>query len=259
MWFRCRVASPRTLAQARRAADQLHRTLAGEVVRLRTDAIMNRARLAREAGVDSGYLARIEEGNEHPSLETYARLGIVLGADLGAHLYPNTGPTIRDRHQGRIQEGLLELLHPRWRPFPEVAVRHPARGWIDVLLHEPREQCVVATEIESGLGRIEQKLRWAADKTESLSSWAGYAHLGPIATTSRLLIVRSTRATRTIGREFARQLEAAYPAHPEDALAALTGTKPWPGPALVWARIDADGVRFEGQRVDATRAIIRTT
>jgi hypothetical protein len=65
---------------------------------------------------------------------------------------------------------------------------------------------------------------------------------------SRLLIVRSTRATRSVAAAFANQLRAAYPAHPADALAAPTGDAAWPGPALVWARIDAGRVRFEVAR-----------
>ena len=53
---------------------------------------------------------------------------------------PNTGPLIWDRHQARIVEGLLGKLHPRWRPATEVGVTRPARGWIDVVLHDAREQ-----------------------------------------------------------------------------------------------------------------------
>ena len=68
-------------------------------------------------------------------------------------------------------------------------------------------------------------------------------HLGE-PRTSRLLVVRRTRATRATVAAFERQLRTAYPAHPEDALASLTGTAPWPGPALVWATIDARGARL---------------
>jgi hypothetical protein len=50
------------------------------------------------------------------------------------------------------------------------------------------------------------------------------------------------------GREFQRQLAAAYPAHPADAMAALNGTARWPGSALVWAEIEPNRVRFIGQR-----------
>jgi len=48
--------------------------------------------------------------------------------------------------------------------------------------------------------------------------------------------------------DYARQLRVAYPAHPDDAIAALTGTVPWPGPALVWAAIDRGQARLVSGR-----------
>jgi transcriptional regulator with XRE-family HTH domain len=130
------MAAPRTAAQVRRVLDRLHRVLGDDVRRLREDAAVNRAALAAAAGVDPTYLARIDDALVNPTLETYARLSVALGADLGAHLYPNTGPAIRDRHQARILEWLLGQLHPRWSSFAEVAIRQPARGLIDLVLHE---------------------------------------------------------------------------------------------------------------------------
>lgn len=226
----------------------MHRVLGEEVHRLREDAGLARRVLADAASVDNAFLRRIEDGAARASFETYARLATVLGADLNAHLYPNTGPTIRDRHQARILEWLLGQVHSRWLRFTEVAVRQPARGWIDLVLFDATERCLVATEIQSGLPRLEQIVRWSDDKAASLPSWEGYAHLGPVTTTSKMLIVRSTRGTREIGRDFARQLEAAYPAHPQDAIAALTGTRPWPGPVLMWLDVRSDQVRFVGRR-----------
>lgn len=216
--------------------------------RLREDAAVTRQQLAEAAGVNPGFLRRIEEGNARPSMDTYAKISVALGSDLTARLYPNTGPAIHDRHQARILEALLGHLHPRWRSYPEVAVRHPSRGWIDAVLHEVAARTIVAAEIQSDLRRLEQLLRWFPEKVASLPSWEGWVHLGAVTETSQLLIVRSTRATRTIGREFERQLAAAYPAHPADAIAALTGTAPWPGAALIWAEIERDRVRFISRR-----------
>jgi hypothetical protein len=198
--------------------------------------------------MNPGFLQRIEDGQTSASIETYAKLALALGSDLSARLYPNTGPTIRDRHQARIAEGLIGMLHPRWKAYPEVAVRRPSRGWIDLILHEARAALVVATEVQSDLRRLEQLLRWFPEKVASLPSWEGWAHLGAVTQTSQLLIVRSTKATRLIGREFERQLAAAYPAHPADAIAALIGAAPWPGNALIWAEIEKDRVRFIARR-----------
>jgi hypothetical protein len=145
-------------------------------------------------------------------------------------------------------EWLLGQLHPRWTPFTEVAVRNPARGWIDLVLYDRSAECVIAVEIQSALARLEQTVRWSGEKAASLPSWDGYTQLGPVATTSSLLVVRSTRTPRAIGRQFARQLELAYPAHPEDAIAALTGTRPWPGSALIWVDLRVEAIRFRTHR-----------
>jgi hypothetical protein len=212
---------------------------------LRRDAGLSVAGLARAAGLDPAFVRRILVGTAHPSLEAYARLTAAIGADLVTKAYPNTGPALRDRHQARILELVLGERHLRWDPFTEVGVRRPARGWIDVVLHEPREVVIVASEIESGLARLEQLIRWHGAKAESLPSWAGWDQLaGPEPRISRLLLVRRTRTTRSVATDCARQLRVAYPAHPDDALGALIGTSPWPGPALVWVAIDGHRVRF---------------
>jgi transcriptional regulator with XRE-family HTH domain len=241
------MTTTRIEPMARRNAAQVHGRLADDLGRLCADAGVSQRQLALAAGVGPSYLSRILCGLARPSVETYAALAAALGADLAARLYPTTGPTIRDRHQAPILEGLLAQIHPRWHPFTEVAVRKPARGWIDVALHEPRERLLIATEIESEINRLEQQVRWSGEKAESLPSWTGWSALDD-PTISRLLMVRWTRATRQVAREFPRQLAAAYPAHPADAIAALAGTSPWPGPALLWVRLDHGNLRLVGER-----------
>ena len=104
---------------------------------MREDAGMSQSQLANAAGLAQGYLSRIEGGTPAPSLETYARIASALGADLACRLYPNTGPAIHDRHQAPIMQALLRIADPRWQRWLEVAVRRPARGWIDVVFHDP--------------------------------------------------------------------------------------------------------------------------
>ena len=183
-------------------------------------------------------------GTERPTLETYGRLGAALGADLSVRLYPNTGPAVHDRHQAPMLECLLRERHPRWQPFTEIAVVRPSRGWIDVGFHEARQQVFVAAEIQSALHRLEQLVRWSAAKADSLPSWAGWAQLGDTPTISRLLVVRRTRATRQVARDYAAQLRVSYPAHPDDAVAALTGAAPWPGASLVWIVVENGRARL---------------
>jgi transcriptional regulator with XRE-family HTH domain len=226
----------RNLQRAARAtAERVRTSVATDVVRLRDDAGLSRAELARASGVDASYLRRIELGTAEPSLETSAQLAAALGADLSVRLYPNTGPAIRDRHQARILEALLAILHPRWHPYPEIAVRRPSRGWIDLGLHDPRGRIFVAAEFQSELRRLEQLIRWHGEKAASIRSWDGWSQLGEPPDVSQLLIVRETRANLAVAREFRRTLAAAYPAHPDDALVALTQGDRWPGPALLWA------------------------
>ncbi len=208
------------------------------------DAGVSQANVARVAGVPRSYVGRILAGEANPSHETYARLGAALGADFSARYYPNTGPAIRDRHQSRMLEALLRVLHPRWHAYTEVAVRRPSRGWIDAALNDAAARTIVATEFQSELRRLEQIVRWSAEKAASLPSWDGWTQLGAEPRISRLLVVRRTRATRQVAAEFERQLRIAYPAHPDDALAALEGDAAWPGPALVWAVVEGERTRL---------------
>jgi transcriptional regulator with XRE-family HTH domain len=146
----CAAVRSAALARARLAEDIDH---------LCADAGLSHAALARAAGVPASFLARILAGTAHPSLETYARITTALGADPATRAYPNTGPAIRDRHSVPILEALLGSLHARWKPYTEVAVRRPSRGWIDVVLHDGHASLLLATEIQSTLRRIEQLVR----------------------------------------------------------------------------------------------------
>lgn len=242
--FDVRMSPTRLQAAADRRTTRLRTALVDELRRLRDDAGITVRELAAAAGLSHTYVARILAGTERPTLEAYGRLAAVLGVDFGVGFCANTGPAIHDRHQAPILECLLRERHPRWRPFTEIAVQRPSRGWIDAGLHDPREGVFVATEIQGSLPRLEQLIRWSSAKADSLRSWDGWVHLGEVPQTSRLLLLRRTRATRRIAAEFAGQLRVAYPAHPDDAIASLTGTTPWPGPAMVWAVIENGAARL---------------
>ncbi|MHB8958601.1 MAG: helix-turn-helix domain-containing protein [Candidatus Limnocylindrales bacterium] len=241
-----------TPTHLQRAADRHTSRLRAELVeqlrQLLADAGISIRQLATAAGLTSPYVARVLAGTERPTPEAYGRLAAALGADLTMRLYPNTGPAIHDRHQAPILECLLRARHPRWETFTELAVTRPSRGWIDVAFHEPRERVIVASEIQSALHRLEQIIRWSAAKADALPSWDGWTQLGDAPAISRLLVVRRTRATRQVAHEFERQLRIAYPAHPDDAVAALTGTAAWPGPTLVWAVIEHGRARLVSGR-----------
>jgi transcriptional regulator with XRE-family HTH domain len=232
-------------AEARRRIGSIRHQMADDIVRMREDAGASQRRLSDACGISQGYLSRIEHGSAEPTLEVYARIAAALGADLACRLYPNTGSLIRDRHQSAVAVALLRLAHARWAPWPEVGVRRPARGSIDLVLHDAVERLAVATEIESELHRLEQLLRWSQEKAASLPSAGVWPYRdGETATISRLLVVRVTRHNREVVREFGQLIAASYPGSPEAALAALRGTGPWPGAAMLWAHSGPDGPRI---------------
>jgi transcriptional regulator with XRE-family HTH domain len=96
-----------------RLASDLDRQIGAEVRRLRLDSGLSQRALARLADVDQGYVSQIEAGECQPSLAVLLAISDALGADLGVHLYPNTGPRIRDRTQAAMIEELLRVLDDR--------------------------------------------------------------------------------------------------------------------------------------------------
>jgi transcriptional regulator with XRE-family HTH domain len=193
--------------------------------------------------VNHGFLARIERGSREPSISVLAAIGDALGADLVVRLYPNTGPRIRDRIQAAIVEELLRIAHPRWKRFTEVAVYRPARGRVDVVLHDPQAAEIVATEVQSQVRRLEQQLGWARMKAESLPS-ADLWRFTENPAVRQLLVLRSTSATRELAKQFESTLRAAYPARCAEVFAALTGDGPWLASGLLWADVTGDVVRI---------------
>jgi transcriptional regulator with XRE-family HTH domain len=231
---------PTTLAG--RHADDIRRRVGTQIRELRTDAGISQRRLAAAARVDHGFLSQIESGLREPSLSSLAALAVVLGADLSVRLYPNTGPRIRDHIQAQIGEELLRIAHPVWSRLTEVAVFRPARGRIDLVLQRP--EVVVANEIHSQMQRLEQQLGWATLKAESLPSADFWRFVDPQPEISRLLVVRSTRATRDLAVRFEATLAAAYPAPAGAVHAALVDGAAWPGAGMLWADLDRDTVRI---------------
>jgi transcriptional regulator with XRE-family HTH domain len=233
--------------------------LGDEVRRLRSDAGITLAALGRAVGVDPAHLGRIERGLARPSIDLLMRLGVALGADLSLRFFAGIGPRLHDRFQAPMVEALLNALHPRWTARVEVPVGDPARGVVDAVLDDGIERVSVVAESCSEISRLEQVLRWSADKADQYATrsssdpWAG----GEGRRVSRLLVVRSTRQNREIARRYRATLTAAYPARTHDAVAALTsGSVPWPGPSIVWMRTDGNTAAllpFPPRGVDAGR------
>jgi transcriptional regulator with XRE-family HTH domain len=223
--------------------------LGNELRQLRLDANLTQRAVATAAQIDQGFLSQVEGGRREPSFAVLIALGHVLGADLAVRMYPTTGPRIRDRTQAAMVEALLHDVHPRWKRLLEVPDHRPARGFIDTVLASPLDRIVVAVEAQSELRRIEQQIRWAKAKAESLPSASDWAMLAPAGAPqpviSRLLVIRSSHATRELARMYEANLMAAYPARAWDIHQALTtGTAQWPGAGIIWAAVEGGRARI---------------
>jgi transcriptional regulator with XRE-family HTH domain len=199
----------------------------------------SQAVVAAEAGIDRSHLTRIEAGTARPSLETLVALGTAMGADVSVRLYRGRGPRIADRHQARMIETTVRQLAPVWRPHLEVHVVRPVRGFVDAVFERRDQPLIVVAEFESVLRRLEQTVRWAAEKARAIES-SDLVGAGPVPHVSRLLVLRSTERTRALAREFESVLRSAYPARTRDAVESLRTGSPWPGAAVMWIRIDGE-------------------
>jgi transcriptional regulator with XRE-family HTH domain len=233
---------PAVEREIRRRQRVIVRKIGQDILHLRTDAAATQGRVAALAGIDRSHVARIEAGTANASIETLIGLATALGADLSVRFYAGTGLRLTDRHQARMLEAILRRLSPVWRPHLEVPVFRPARGVVDVVFERPAERLLVVSEASSTIARLEQQIRWSAEKAASIGS-SDLVRPGVETEVSKLLILRSTEATRSIARAFEAVLRAAYPASTRDAVGSLVNGTPWPGASIVW-------VRIEGERVE---------
>jgi transcriptional regulator with XRE-family HTH domain len=216
-----------------RREQRLRAYVGRQIADIRAEAGVTQAELAKAVGIDQAHICRIEAGLAAPSLATLVSMSACLGNEVGVRLFPAPGPRLVDRFQAPMVETVIRRLDPRWHPAPEVVVP-AARGVIDLVLSLADGTLHIACECHSELRRLELVIRRSNEKALGLE--ASKAVHG---TTSRLLVLRSTERTRAIARVYEATLAAAFPARTADAVAALiTPDRPWPGPAVVWVRLD---------------------
>jgi transcriptional regulator with XRE-family HTH domain len=218
---------------------RLHATRTGETVRrLRLDAGLTRSALGRHANVDPSYLARIEAGTVVAPIATLTAIGVALGCDSSFRYFEGAGPRLHDRFQAPMVETFLgAVATDRWHAEVEVTTTGPSRGVIDVVLDDRQTSVTIATEMQSGIHRLEQQIRWMHAKAEGLALQR--LAEGPGRDVSSLLVLRSTVDTRAIAARYATTLATAFPARVTDMLAALTTSSGrWPGPGLLWMRVE---------------------
>jgi transcriptional regulator with XRE-family HTH domain len=210
-----------------------------DVRRIREDAGISIGQLAGVTGIHKSHVARIEAGVARPTIDVLSTIGVALGADLSLRFFPGTGPRLHDRFQAPMIEALLRELDVRWLVELEVPVVRPSRGVIDLVLTDKANATVVAGEVQSELRRLEQQIRWSTEKAGGLASQlAGNGETSVVGNVSRLLVLRSTAATREIARRYAMTLATAFPARSHDVFLALTtSSAPWPGAGIVWMNL----------------------
>jgi transcriptional regulator with XRE-family HTH domain len=228
-------------AKARRA--HLLGQLAADLKTARLDQGITQRALAAATGLDQSFISLIESGEREPSWQTVTLIATALGLEPSLKFYAATGPRIHDRVSAPITDALLAIRHPRWGARLEVAVTKPARGVIDLVLSDRTD--VVATEVQGQLRRVEEQLRRAGEKADSLPSAMGWPWTAGPPRISRLLVLRSTAETRALVRSLPELFRAAYPAPEADTYRALTSPgEPWPGHAMLWAEATGAAARI---------------
>lgn len=242
----------RVEVRAKLRAEEIRRAVAGDLRRLLEDSGIKPIALARAAGVSPSMVTRVLLAQRDASPATLTRLAIALDGDVSIRLTPGAGLPIHDAVQARMVEAFIGELHRRWKPFPEVPVRTPARGAIDLVLADSIRDELIATEVQSQLRRAEQAVRWANEKAAALPSSDLYRMAAAAAddgdggklVTSRLLVLRSTAATRAAVAQLPAFFAAAYPVEPARAVEALRGGLDWPGAAIVWMTVHGHEVHL---------------
>jgi transcriptional regulator with XRE-family HTH domain len=223
----------------------LRRVIGGQLQDLREERGLSQREVADAVRIDRSWLARAEAGDANLTVGALVGLATVLGTEASVRLYPTTGPRLRDHVQVMMIEALLAVLDTRWRPRIEVPVYRPVRGVIDLVLADPVDASLVSGEAHSEIRRAERQLRWAAEKTDALPSADGWPWMAARPRTSRLLLLRSTAATRAVVNDAPNLFAAAYAGRAAEAVAALRSHGgAFPDAAIVWVDVRGSASRI---------------
>jgi transcriptional regulator with XRE-family HTH domain len=167
------LASARSRLQIeadRRAAEQARR-VGSELRQLREDCGLGQGVVARAAGISAAHLCRIEAGQTDASRRALARIAAVLGPDVFGTNPPEHGTANPRPATGSDPRIAADHLHPRWSRHLEVRLTGRVRGFVDLVLVDA-PNLVVAGEVESGIRRLEQQLRWGHEKAGAVGEQA---------------------------------------------------------------------------------------
>ena len=185
-----------------------------------------------------------------PAWRSLHRVAAALGADVSLRIYPNTrtaDPRSPSRH-GWSKRSCTSLPADLGSPRRGRRSSGPFGASSMSCSPDRRDGRIVSVEAQSELRRLEQQIRWAAEKTDALPSaaiWPARRRRPPWRCRGSCSCGR--RRTRELARSFASTLAAAYPADPRASRSARRSDPPWPGNGIVW-------VRVEGARRRSSRA-----
>lgn len=216
-----------------RRAQVLRERIGSELHSLRLDVGFTQAQLARRAEVAQSVVCDIEAGRSKCSIETYARLTVALGYDLGTlRVFPGNGISLRDSGQLGIAEVIVAAANPVWRPNLEVPVGEPPdRRAADVVLLSPTEALHI--EIMRGLFELDSQHRRERLKQEALTRKLGV----PV----RLVLAFPDRAStrRTVSR-YTDIISVALPRSSRAVWSAIRAGEPLGADGLLWVPTRGD-------------------
>ena len=138
-------------------------------------------------------------------------------------------------HSGADRRGAVQALHPRWRRLPEVGVTRPARGFVDAVARATAGRPRRRDQVESR-SAPRAAATMGARQGRVAAIVGGMALMAPARrprpVISRLLILRSTRSTRTSrgrSRQHAHRVPALARADVHAAIATATRRGPAAG------------------------------
>ena len=226
--------------EIRHRQERVRSAIASQLVELRSERGVTQRDLATGSGIDRTHLSRVERGRAAASVDVLVAVAANLGADVSVRLFPTSGPRIRDHSQAPMLEALVSRLDRAWRGRVEVPVPE-ARGVIDLVLHQRETATWIVCEAHSQLRSIDLVVRRLNEKTLAFGRLDARE-----ATVSSLLLVRSTESTRRTVRLHEATLSHAFPGRYVDAIQALTGHAMWPGPTLLWVRLEGAMGELQG-------------
>lgn len=239
-----RTKRPHLAPEARRRNLEQVARLGAEVRSSRRRRRRTQAQVGALAGLSQSSISRLERGlGGGLTLDTWQRVGLVLGRPLVVGLAREVDDEVADAGHLAVQEVLLRLarLHGRTGTF-ELPTRpsEPSRS-VDVASRDDAQRVLILQEAWNRLDDIGAAARSTSRKVaeaEALAVVIG-AGGGPYRVAS-VWVLRATGRNRALVRRYPEVFRARFPASSFAWWRALTSGGPVPAaPGLVWCDVRA--------------------